>query len=53
MKKCIKIYSNSTSFSNNKQEANLELVINGHYRSNLNKEDIEFARFMIGGIEAK
>ncbi|ETA66848.1 hypothetical protein V7O61_05855 [Methanolobus sp. WCC1] len=50
IKKCMEIYANSTIGAS---EAGLKLIKNGQYRNNMDEEDIEFARFMIGGMGAK
>ncbi|WMW22642.1 hypothetical protein RE476_02160 [Methanolobus mangrovi] len=38
---------------NNVTDCNLQLVINGQFKETIDKEDLEFMRFMIGGMGAK
>ncbi|MDK2826105.1 hypothetical protein SAMN04488589_2575 [Methanolobus vulcani] len=53
IKKCMEIYTNNTNLTADTPETGLKLIKNGHYRNNMDEEDIEFARFMIGGMGAK
>jgi hypothetical protein len=53
LKKCIGNYSNNTNITSGESESSIKLIKNGQYRNNMDKEDIEFARFMIGGMGAK
>ncbi|WP_154810760.1 hypothetical protein [Methanolobus vulcani] len=50
IKKCVEMYTNNT---NDTSETSLKLIKNGQYRNNMDEEDLEFARFMIGGMGAK
>nr|WP_321498612.1 hypothetical protein [uncultured Methanolobus sp.] len=53
IKKCMEIYANNANLTTGVSEASLKLIKNGQYRNNMDEEDIEFARFMIGGMGAK
>jgi hypothetical protein len=53
IKKCMEVYANNANSTIGTSEAGLKLIKNGQYRNNMDEEDIEFARFMIGGMGAK
>jgi hypothetical protein len=53
LEKCIELCANRSNLTTGEAEASLKLIKNGQYRDSVDKEDIEFARFMIGGIGAK
>ncbi len=53
LEKCMELCANRSNLTTGEAKASLKLIKNGQYRDNVDKEDIEFARFMIGGIGAK
>jgi hypothetical protein len=53
IKKCVEMCTNNVNITHDASETSLKLIKNGQYRNNMDEEDLEFARFMIGGMGAK
>ncbi|WMW24801.1 hypothetical protein RE474_12065 [Methanolobus sediminis] len=53
IKKCTDMYVSNANITTGASETSLKLIKNGQFRNNMDEDDIDFARFMIGGMGAK